>query len=310
MHRLRKLIPSANCLFVFEAAARLQNFSKAAQELNVSQPAVSKSIRLLEQATSLKLFERGRRRLELTPDGRRLYAEARECLDRMESVITSLQRQRAREHVRVSFSASFIQLWLMPRLKDFKARWPHIALRIEESTRDDLDLAEEKIDISARLGKGKWPGIESFPFVTEEIWPVCSPDYLAERGPIVGPRDVIGHPLLHIDEKHRLRIGWRDWFVRNRLPVSALSDDVVFTDALSAIEAAVRGQGLALGWKHLIRDYIVAGKLVRPLKEAYKTGASVYLTLPAKKAVPSGTTLFCDWLLAQDPDAPIPNGFD
>lgn len=306
MHRLRSLIPSANYLFCFEAAARRRSFTAAAQELNVSQPAVSKTIRLLEEATGLKLFRREHTRLELTADGQRLYKETQEAFDHLHMVISSLQKKHSNDVVRVSFSASFVQLWLLPRLKDFKAKHPDVSLRIEESSRDDQDLVEEDIDLSARLGNGKWPGIHSWHFVTEEVLPVCSPDYLKEHGPIHAPADLLRHTLLNFEERHRTRLGWREWLERHAVPVARLKQDFVFTDALGSIEAAVLGQGIALGWKHLVQDHIQAGRLVLPLEESYRSGQAIHIVMPAQRPPKRGAELFRDWLIEQDADTIAP----
>lgn len=305
MHRLRSLVPSANYLFVFEAAARRRSFTAAAEELNVSQPAVSKTIKLLEEATGLKLFRREHTRLELTAEGLRLYRETQQTFDHLHMVLTSLRTKHSNDTVRVSFSTSFVQLWLLPRLKDFKGKYPDIALRIEESSRDDQDLNEEDIDISARLGVGKWPGIHAWHFVTEEVIPVCSADYLKEHGPVNEPADLLNHRLLHFEERHRVRLGWREWLTHHSVPITRLKQDFVFTDALSSIEAAVLGQGVALGWKHLVHDHVQAGRLVHPLDAVHRSGQAIYVVMPAQRPTKHGATLFRDWLLEQNADAPI-----
>lgn len=299
MHRLRSLVPSANYLFCFEAAARRRSFTAAAQELNVSQPAVSKTIRLLEEATGLKLFRRDHTRLELTAEGLRLYKETQGAFDHLHMVITSLQKKHSNDVVRVSFSSSFVQLWLLPRLKDFKAKHPDVSLRIEESSRDDQDLIEEDIDLSARLGDGEWPGILSWHFAMEAVLPVCSPEYLHEHGPINGPVDLLQHALLNFEERHRTRLAWREWLDRYFVPIARLKQDFVFTDALGSIEAAVRGQGVALGWKHLVNEHLKAGRLVAPLDEIYQSGQSIYLIMPAQRPAKHGAELFRDWLIEQ-----------
>ncbi|MDR6434595.1 LysR substrate-binding domain-containing protein [Brucella pseudogrignonensis] len=303
MHRLRSLIPSANYLFVFEAAARRLSFTAAADELNVSQPAVSKTIKLLEEATGLKLFRRDRSRLELTAEGQRLYRETQETFDHLHMVISSMRKKHSRDIIRVSFSSSFVQLWLLPRLKSFKEKHPDVALRIEESSRDDQDLLEEDIDVSARLGNGKWPGIHAWPFVTEEVWLVCSPSYLEEHGPITSPQDLLNHSLLHFEERHRSRLGWREWLERSGVPNPRIEQDFVFTDALSSIEAAVFGQGIALGWKHLVRDHIAAGRLVPAIDIFNRSGETIHLVMPAQRPPKRGAELFRDWLLEQGADA-------
>jgi LysR family glycine cleavage system transcriptional activator len=303
MHRLRSLIPSANYLFVFEAAARRLSFTAAAEEFNVSQPAVSKTIKLLEEATGLKLFRRDRSRLELTAEGQRLYRETQGAFDHLHMVISSMRKKHSRDIIRVSFSSSFVQLWLLPRLKNFKERHPDVALRIEESSRDDQDMLEEDIDVSARLGNGKWPGIHSWPFVTEEVWLVCSPSYLEEHDAIKSPQDLLNHTLLHFEERHRSRLGWREWLERSGVPNPRIEQDFVFTDALSSIEAAVFGQGIALGWKHLVRDHIAAGRLVPAIDIFNRSGDIIHLVMPAQRPPKRGAELFRDWLLEQGADA-------
>ncbi|GHD20807.1 LysR substrate-binding domain-containing protein [Tianweitania populi] len=299
MHRLRSLIPSANYLFVFEAAARRKSFTGAAQELNVSQPAVSKTIRLLEEATGLRLFRRDHTRLELTAEGKRLYKETQEAFDHLHMVISTLQKKHSTDIVRVSFSASFVQLWLLPRLKGFKARHPDVSLRIEESSRDDQDLVEEDIDLSARLGLGNWPGVNVWSLASEEVIAVCSADYLREHGPIREPADLLNHELLNFEERHRTRMVWREWLERNGVPVPKLRQEFVFTDALGSIEAAVLGQGVALGWRHLVHDHLKAGRLLSPLTTSYRSGQSIYLIMPAQRWPKRGAELFRDWLLEQ-----------
>ena len=306
MHRLRLLISSANYLFVFEAAARRLSFTAAAQELNVSQPAVSKTIKLLEEATGLRLFRREGGRLEMTAEGLRLYHETQETFDHLHMVISSMGKRHSRDIIRVSFSSSFVQLWLLPRLKDFKEKHPDVALRIEESSRDDQNLLEEDIDISARLGKGQWPGVHDWRFVTEEVWPVCSPSYLVDHGPIVSAQDLVGHTLLHFEERHRSRLGWREWLEHVGVRNPRIEQDFVFTDALSSIEAAVFGQGIALGWKHLVHDHIAAGRLTPAADIFYRSGDLIYLVMSTQRPPRHGTELFRDWLLAQGADDALP----
>lgn len=299
MHRLRTVLPSANYLFTFEAAARRLSFTDAAQELNVSQPAVSKTIRLLEEAVGFRLFRRAHNRLELTAEGVRLHREVRDSLDHLYATIHSLRQNRTGEVVRVSFSASFVQFWLLPRLADFRARHPEVALRIEESPRDDHDLAREEIDLSARLGDGHWPGLDAWPLIDEVIIPVCSPDYLRAHGPIRSPADLPGHALLDFEERYRDRLRWRGWLDLHGVPTGALHRDFVFTDALGSIKAAALGQGIALGWVHLVHDQIEAGQLVRALPDTYRSGAVIHLTMPADRPPEPGAELFRDWLLAR-----------
>lgn len=300
MHRLRSLVPSANYLFVFEAAARRLSFTEAAVELNVSQPAVSKTIKLLETSLGFKLFNRSGGRLELTPEGKRLLGETQDAFDHLHLVITSLQRRNAKDVVRVSFSSSFVQFWLIPRLDGFKEANPDIALRIEESPRDDVDLEREDIDISARLGNGAWHNVRSWHFADEEVLPVCSPAHLKKHGPFSTPMELSGETLLHFEERHRQRMTWPDWFERMNVSRPRLAEGLVFTDNLGAIEAAIRGQGIALGWKHLVRDHLQAGRLVPALDAVCRSGSAVYLVMASKRKLKPSAELFRDWILEQE----------
>ncbi|MDQ0392019.1 LysR substrate-binding domain-containing protein [Labrys monachus] len=299
MHKLRSVVPSANHLFVFEAAARRLSFTAAARELNVTQPAVSKTIRILERSTGLKLFHRESARLRLTADGQRLYEETQACFDQIYKAISTMRRQGDRDIVRVSFSTSFVYLWLLPRLHEFKALHTDVALNIEESSRDDIDFADDTIDLSARLGDGAWPGIRSWLFTAEDVSAVCSPSYLEEHGPIETAADLPRHRLLHFTERYRRRIGWNEWLRRMGVPAANVIEDVVFSDALAATEAAALGQGVVLGWNHLVDDYVRSGRLVRPLQTGYRSGQSIYLTASAARPLKPAVDLFRRWLLSK-----------
>jgi len=304
MHKLRSLVPSANYLFVFEAAARRLSFTAAAEELNVTQPAVSKTIRILERSTGLKLFHRESARLRLTSDGQRLYEETQTSFDYIFKAIATMRRQSDRDIVRVSFSTSFVYLWLLPRLHEFKALYPDIALNIEESSRDDIDFTDDNIDLSARLGDGKWPGIQSWPFAAEDVSAVCSQSYLNAHGPIKQIADLAHHRLLHFTERYRKRIGWNEWLRRMGVAAANAQEDVVFSDALAATEAAALGQGIVLGWHHLVDDYIRSGRLVRPLPKTYRSGEAIYLTAPMTRSLKPAVDLFRQWLLSRADAAP------
>lgn len=304
MHKLRTFIPSANYLFAFEAAARRLSFTEAAQELNVSQPAVSKTIRALEEACGMVLFRREKSRLKLTPEGERLFLETQGAFDRLHETITTLRSGQAADVVRVSFSSVFVTMWLLPRLHRFKEAWPDIRLRIEESTQDAFDLEREEVDISGRLGYGDWPQLVTWPFLREEILPVCSPDYLTRNGPINSPVELLDHPLLHFDERHRKRITWESWLLAHGVTSARVPHDIVFTDCLASCQAALLGQGVALGWTHLVNEHLKSGRLVNPLGTVMHTDKTMYLVAPATRPVSRGTALFRDWLLAEMAELP------
>lgn len=296
MHKLRAYVPSANYLFTFEAAARRGSFTAAAEELCVSQPAVSKTIRLLEEALGFPLFHRKHTRLELTAEGKRLLQETEVAFDGLYRCISAMRRNETRETVRAAFSSSFLQLWLLPRLNEFSELHPRIRLSIEESSYDDLDLFSKGIDLSARLGHGDWSELQSWDMVPEIIYPVASHAYVERIGLNLSGRGLEAQRLIHFRERNRVRWGWSDWMAAQGRHFPHLDESYVFTDAVNSLGAATLGQGVALGWAHLVLDQVVAGALVR-VGPACLTGKSIHLTASRRKRLSDATAQFVDWIL-------------
>lgn len=297
MHRVRSYIPSANYLFTFEAAARRGSFTAAAAELNVSQPAVSKTIRQFEAALGFKLFHRTHKRLELTPEGKRLFHETESAFDSLYAAITSMRRSDRREVVRATFSASFLQLWLLPRLGEFSELHSEIRLSLEESTYDDMDLFTNDIDLSARLGEGGWSELHAWPLTPEIIFPVAAPSYIGRHCPDPVAPDLQNLQLIHFREKNRVRCGWHEWLTANGLACDRVNETFVFSDALNSIGAAALGQGVALAWAHLVVDQMRSGALQRVGRLEYQTGKSIYLIAPKRKPLSPATRKFVTWIL-------------
>ena len=287
MHRLRASLPSANVLFTFEAAARRRSFTAAAEELNVSQPAVSKMIRQFEASLGFRLFHRDTRPLELTAEGKRLFQEVERSFDSLHGTIQSMRQGVLRETVRAAFSASFIQLWLLPRLPDFHDRHPGISLSLEESSQEDFDLYSEGLDLSSRLGFGEWPDLEARFLVPEVIFPVAHPARATEAEP----------RLLHFRERHRVRFGWGDWFTQvGRAPVRD-EEKVVFADALGSLGAAASGHGMAIGWAHLVLDAVRQGRLAPVGERRITTGKAIWLVNPRKRPLGPAAQAFANWVV-------------
>ncbi|GGH50842.1 LysR family transcriptional regulator [Frigidibacter albus] len=295
MHPLRTHIPSANALFTFEAAARRRSFTAAADELNVSQPAVSKMIRQFEASLGFKLFHRDTRPLELTAEGKRLFADVERSFDLLNSSILAMRQGERRDTVRVSFSASFLQLWLLPRLSDFTETHPGVDLAILESSHDDIDLYAEGIEVSARLGHGNWPDLNAQELVPEVIFPVAHPGFIAKTGGQIG--DLGRARLLHFRERHRVRFGWRDWLSASGGLGGRVEEAVVFSDALGSLGAASLGHGVALGWSHLVLDQVLAGNLQQVGSRRLATGNSVWLVTSRRRSPSPAAEAFLRWVL-------------
>lgn len=299
MHKLRSLLPSGNSLFTFEAAARHASFTEAAKELNVSQPAVSRSIQQLEDYLGARLFHRQHRAIELTAEGRRFYQEVSGSLDHLYSAALALRKAPVKESLNISFSSVFINFWLLPRLDGFKARYPDLKLHIEINDRDEKNLAREGIDLSSRLGDGRWNGLRAWHYAEEEVMPVCSPAYLRAHGPVASVEDLPRHQLLHLEESYRIRIGWKEWLHQNGVEGPEIDHDLVFTDLAMLFQAAMRGQGIALGWRHLVAGALADGTMVRPVENLYRSGLGLYLVAPEGGPMKWAATVFRDWLLEE-----------
>ena len=304
MHKLRRLLPSANSLFTFEAAARHQSFTEAAKELNVSQPAVSKAIHLLEDHLGTKLFYRHHRAIELTAEGSRFYDVVTRSFEQLYAAATVLETVPRSESINVSFSSVFVSFWLMPRLDDFKRRHPQLSLHLDVNDRDDKNLAREGIDLSSRLGEGEWSGLHSWHYADEEVIVVCSPGYLETHGPITSAEDLPRHQLLQLDEPYRVRMGWKEWLHNNDVKAPAVSYHLAFNDSEAVLQAVLRDQGLALGWRHLVERQLRSGRLVQPVPNMWRSGLGLYLVAPMGPPMKRGAELFRDWILEQANMAP------
>src|SRR4051795_8722609 len=204
---MARRLPPLNGLKAFEAAARSESFTRAAEELNVTQGAVSHQVKALEDTLGLKLFHRERQRLILTEPGRDYLAVVRDALDRI-AIGTErlLQRQSARG-LTVSTSPDFAAKWLVHRLGHFAEAHSGIDLRVS-ATLHHVDFAREEVDLAVRHGDGNWPGLDTVQLSGEQLFAVCSPALLGGRRRFAAPAELLKFPLIHLDS----RADWKNWF--------------------------------------------------------------------------------------------------
>ena len=299
MQDLRSLISSPSSLFTFEAAARHLSFTRAAEELKVSQPAVSHSIRQLERYLGVPLFERRHRALELTEEGRKLFRDVSIGLTHIYHSAQTLRHSRgASNQVTISISTAFATYWLLPRMAIFRQAHPDIDLRFQTTDRD-LDLSAEGIGIGIRLGTGNWPHYDAWHFVDEKVFPVCRPDYLTQCVPLQTPADLLEATLIHLEEPHRSRITWNDWFRYFGIEAETTTRGLKLNDYSIVIQAALEGQGIALGWKHIVDKLLERGDLVRPIDATYVSQNSFYVVAPKSIPLTEPTAVLRDWLVAE-----------
>ena len=290
---MRPRLPPLNSVRVFEAAARHESFTHAAEELCVTQGAVSHQVKALEANLAIKLFNRERQRLIITEAGRDYLAVVRDALDRIAVGTERLLHRQSAGVLTVSTSPDFAAKWLVHRLGHFAEAHAGIDLRVS-ATMHHVDFAREDVDMAVRHGDGNWPGLDAVQLSAEQLFAICSPKLMSGRR-LARPADILKFPLIHLDS----RADWTKW-----LRVAGISDDnvrhgPVLNRASMVIDAAINGQGIALARTTLAAWDLINGRLVRPFAEALRLSKTYWIVCPkATSNVPKIVT-FRDWLLAE-----------
>jgi LysR family glycine cleavage system transcriptional activator len=290
---LRRL-PPLNALKAFEAAARHESFTRAAEELCVTQGAVSHQVKALEAELGIKLFNRERQRLIITEAGREYLTVLRDSFDRIAVGTERLIQRQSSGVLTVSTSPDFAAKWLVNRLGRFAEAHPGIDLRIS-ATLHHVDFAREDVDLAVRHGDGSWPGLDVARLSTEQLFAVCSPKLLRGRQRITEPSDVLKFPLLHLDD----RKDWAKWLEAAGVTNAELSHGPVLNRASMVIDAAVDGQGIALARTTLAAWDLINGRLVRPLPETLRLSKTYWVICPKATSTLPKITTFREWLLAE-----------
>jgi len=298
MANLRQRLPPLNSLVTFEAVARHGSMTRAADELLVTREAVSRQIHTLESHLGVSLFLRVHRAVELTAEGERFQATIETSLDAIARASDSLRETGASSRVTVMATIAITSFWLTPRLPGFRERHPDIEIRLRASDAP-LDMRAGRIDLALRYGDGRWQGFDSMELFPTLTFPVCSPDYLAHHGPIEKPDDLLGHTLLNLDGPTHAGEDWAWWFdgayVQAQEPLHILG----FDSYANIIQAALEGQGVALGFSRVIESMLTSGKLIRPTGPALSKGQAVHLvTLPGLELSPTANA-FRRWLIEE-----------
>src|SRR6185369_16907493 len=237
---LRRL-PALNALKAFEAAARHESFTRAAEELCVTQGAVSHQVKALEAELGIKLFNRERQRLIITEAGRDYLTVLRDAFDRIAVGTERLVQRQTSGVLTVSTSPDFAAKWLVHRLGRFAEAHPEIDLRVS-ATLHHVDFAREDVDLAVRHGDGKWSGLDVTRMCSEELFAVCSPKLVSGRNRVTKPADILKFPLLYLDR----RTDWVEWFDTAGVTGADLTRGPVLNRASMLIDAAIDGQGVAL----------------------------------------------------------------
>lgn len=298
MASLSRLIPSARGLLIFEAAARSGSFTAAAAEFNITQPSVSRGIAELEAAIGVKLFERRARGLDLTTEGSELYSVVRDGVARIAEAIQNIQYRRKdnKPIVTISASSSFVAHWLLSRLGEFNAVFPQVDIRFDLIP-GVLRNVPENVDIATRIIAEDDLRYHRWTFAPEIIFPVCSPSYLHARGKLDHRGDGAGHVFLWLTD-HATNKWAKDWGnVANR----GISKGVwhEFTDYAVILQAALGGEGIALGWISVVSSALLKGTLVPASDLMISTGQNHSLIAPRSRPLRPVVVDIIEWLSTQ-----------
>ena len=284
-------LPPLSSLRAFEAAARHLSFTRAAAELHVTQAAVSHQVKALEEWLGLKLFRRQNRNVFLTEAGQAYLPAVREAFDGLAEATRRLRQRDGESKLTVTVTLSFAAKWLMPRLGRFRRLHPEIEFRIDATDRN-VDLTREEADLGLRYGSGSWPGLKARRLMSEELFPVCSPGLAAE---LRRPEDLARHTLLH-DE---MRQDWRMWLLAAGVKGVDPTRGPAFNNSAMCVQAAIDGEGVALGRSALVAADVAAGRLVRPFAVNLPTEFAYYVVVAPQAEELPRVKAFVEWLAAE-----------
>ncbi|PTS86583.1 MULTISPECIES: LysR substrate-binding domain-containing protein [unclassified Caulobacter] len=284
-------LPPFTTLTALEAAARHRSYSRAADELFVTHGAVSQQIRKLEDELGVRLFLRQGNRMEPTATGAALAASVTEALATLRHGVEAA-RNAACGPIVLSTGAAFATRWLVTRLARLSAETgePDLTVRVEDRV---SDLSTDGVDVALRFGVGPWPGAESVRLLSERLFPVCSPGFLA-RHPVNRPEDLLSVPLLR-----HTALPWSAWFSAVGLPAPNLPPSLGFDDTSMMLDAAAQGLGVALARSGLSERDIRDGRLVRPLPGAVDVETGHHFVWRADNPKASRILKLRDWFVSE-----------
>jgi DNA-binding transcriptional LysR family regulator len=293
-------LPALDLLVGFESAARHLSFTKAGEELFLTQSAVSRQIKDLEGQLGVPLFERRHRALALTDAGQQFYASAAQVIATMRSATERLRTQAGRKRpLSVTTTHSFAALWLIPRLAGFTRDHPGVDVRITAETRVQ-DLDRDGLDVAIRHGPASLAGPNAVRLMGEKVFPVCSPKLL-KKIPLEKPSDLSRHVLLQYDDPDGRHpwLHWKTWLEVERIADLKPAGTLSFSGYEQIIPAAVTGHGVALGRSPLVKDLIASGELVAPFKSTADPARAYFAIVSRSAESRAEAAGFVDWLKAE-----------
>lgn len=293
---MNKGLPPLNWVRAFEAAARHLSFTHAATELNLTQAAVSNQIKGLENQLGCVLFIRLARGLELTNAGQAYLPAVQESVERLKAATEEIFGQGRSKLLTVNVNLSFFMSWLAPKMSRFVAQHPDINLRMTTSVWDSFIDDSADNDLEIRYGHGEWRAKQADRLTWDELFPVCSPNYLKTSAPLATPDDIANHTLLHVIGYEE---GWGYWLRQTEHGPIEMNQRFQFDTLATALEMATHGVGLALGRTNLVDEMVKSGRLVIPLEQKVATEEAFYLVYARAKLKNPQAVAFRNWILEE-----------
>jgi len=299
MKSLRHRLPSLISLMVFEAAARTLNFTRAAEELHVTQAAVSKQIKYLEGYFGFALFERSGRRVKLSPRGQRLLTKVSASFNYLADAVEAFSEQYAVTSVTLAANTAVSHYWLNAAMKGFRDKYPDFAANIRLITSDHTpDLLAEDVDLAIVYDAVKRLGWESQLLFEEALYPVASSEYI-QKNPLTEdtPQALLKHELLEYERLEPNWINWTTWFAALGIKAECVKASAYGNSYITLVDAAARGHGVTLGTKHLLDEELISGRLTRLSTISVRFGRGYYLMSNTAHPERSEVTVLRHWLM-------------
>lgn len=293
-------LPPLDLLHSFEAVARHLSFTLAADELCLTQSAVSRQVKTLEDALGLRLFHRRHRAVTVTAEGQRLFESVTRGLEDVSACLAALGAATKAPQLTVSASVAFAWFWLMPRLERFAALQPEIDLRVLAADQPVMPGTGE-VDVAILFGSGKWDGLDARLLFNERVYPVCSPGYLAAHPELRQSADLLDQTLLHLEYPRASagEVDWRQWLLRQGVNGQPVRRAIRLNSYPMVLQAAEAGRGVALGWSYITDQILAEGRLVCPIDQALETSDGYYVSTSARTSHGAAISAFLEWIMAE-----------
>ncbi len=288
----RRFLPSISSLLALEAVDRLGSASAAAAELSLTQSAISRQLKTMEDQLGVQLIERTQMRLHLTPAAQDYVQTARSAVQELAQAALKLKANPAGGALNLSILPAFGMHWLAPRLQDFARRHPEVTVNLGTRLKP-FDFASDPFDAAIHFGQQDWAGVHYLPIMQEEVLPVCAPDFAAAN--IDSLNDLRAAPLLHLESRPD---AWERWFALQGQTVAGLQG-MLFDQFSTMIQATIHGLGVALLPSYLVQDDLRAGRLVQAWEGPGTSLGSYYLVWPNDRSAPEPLRSFRDWIQDQ-----------